>query len=196
LLYTILLALLIVVTGGGLVYQTIPLQNTQQSHFDVIIVLGYPANPDGTPSPVERTRVMEGVHEYQRGVANAFIMTGGAAHNEQVEADAMANFAVSHGVPADAVLRERQAHDTIQNAYYSLQIMQSHGWKSAEVVSSGSHLPRASLIFRRFPLAYKMHAAPDPPEYGWLYSCAAYLYEARNTDRIRLFGFKPNRYLP
>ena len=196
LLWIVLSILVVVAAAGALVYTTIPLENTQRTHFDAIIVLGYPANADGTPSPVERARVLEGVREYRRGIAPALIMTGGSAHNQHVEADVMADFAIKQGVPATAVLREEQAHDTIQNAYYSMQLMQSHGWKSAEVVSSRSHLPRASLIFTRFPLDYRMHGAPNPPETGWLYSSAVYVYEARNTDRIRLVGFKPNRFLP
>jgi uncharacterized SAM-binding protein YcdF (DUF218 family) len=196
LLWTVFAVVVLAIAAALWNYESIPLQNTAQDHFDVIIVLGYPAEADGTPSPVQRTRVMEGVREYQRGVANILIMTGGAAHNNHVEADAMGDFAISQGIPLKAVLRERQAHDTIQNAYYSWQIMQARGWKSAEIVSSASHLPRASLIYQRFPIAYKMHAAPDPREYGPLYTYAAYLYEARNTARIRLFGFKSNRYLP
>ncbi len=197
LLVAALLALtLLVVAGGTIVYETIPLSNTQRARFDAIIVLGYPTNPDGSPSPIQRTRVMEGVREYRRGIAAALIMTGGAAHNGYVEADAMAELAIAQGIPANVVLREKQAKDTVQNAYYSVAIMQAHQWKSAEVVSSQSHLPRASLIFARFPVRYSMHGAPDPPETGWVSDWAAFIYEARNTGRIRLFGFTPTRYLP
>jgi uncharacterized SAM-binding protein YcdF (DUF218 family) len=194
--WAVLTIFVIAIAAAGLNYRSISLQNTALGHFDVIIVLGYPANADGTPSPVQRTRVMEGVQEYRRGVANMLIMTGGAAHNGRVEADTMADFAANQGVPKQGILRERQAQDTIQNAYYSRRLMQARGWKSAEVVSSGSHLPRASLIFQRFPISYRMHAAPDPGEYGPLYAYAAHLYEIRNTARIRLFGFNANRYLP
>ncbi len=196
LLWAILLIILLVRVAGVLLYATVPLANTQRTRFDTIIVLGYPTNADGTPSPVERARVLEGVREYRRGVAPTMIMTGGAAHNHYVEADAMAGFAAAQGVPATALLREEQAHDTIQNAYYSVRLMRERGWKSAEVVSSRSHLPRASLIFARFPLEYRMHGAPGPGPAGWLYDCAAYLHEARSTDRIRLLGFTPNRFLP
>jgi uncharacterized SAM-binding protein YcdF (DUF218 family) len=123
-------------------------------------------------------------------------MTGGAAHNEHIEADAMADFAIAQGVPAGAVFREERAQNTIQNAWYSVRIMQARHWKSAEVVSSESHLPRASLIFARFPIEYAMHGAPNPPEAGWLYDCGAFVYEARSTARIRLFGFTANQHLP
>jgi uncharacterized SAM-binding protein YcdF (DUF218 family) len=197
LLTAALLALaLFVVAGAAVAYATIPLGNTRRPTFDVIIVLGYPTNPDGGPSPVERARVMEGIREYRRGKAPALIMTGGAAHNEHIEADAMADFAIAQGVPAGAILREERAQNTIQNAWYSVRIMQARQWKSAEVVSSESHLPRASLIFARFPIEYAMHGAPNPPETSWLYDCGAFVYEARSTARIRLFGFTANSWLP
>jgi uncharacterized SAM-binding protein YcdF (DUF218 family) len=196
LLFTILLGLSLLVVAAAVLYTTVPLSNTQRTHFDVIIVLGYPSNPDGSPSPVQRARVMEGVQEYRRGIAPELIMTGGAAHNQHVEADTMADLAIAQGMPAGVVLREKQAQNTIQNAYYSVHLMQRHGWRSAEVVSSRSHLPRASLIFGRFPIEYGMHRAPNPPETSWLYNCTAFIYEARNTDGIRLFGFAPSPYLP
>jgi uncharacterized SAM-binding protein YcdF (DUF218 family) len=196
LLATLLALALLVVAGAAFAYATTPLSNTRRPIFDVIIVLGYPTNPDGSPSPVERARVTEGVREYRRGKAPALIMTGGAAHNDHIEADAMADLAIARGVPAGAVLREEKARNTIQNAWYSLRLMQARHWKSAEIVSSQSHLPRASLVFARFPIEYAMHGAPNPPEAGWLYNGGAFVYEARNTARIRLFGFTASPYLP
>ena len=123
----IILLFLVAVASAVAIYASIPRGNTSQAHFDTIIVLGCPSNPDGSPSPTERKRVLEGVGEYRRGVAPRLIMTGAAAHNKFVEADVMARFAVAQGVPADAVIEETHAHDTVQNAFYSVQIMQEHG---------------------------------------------------------------------
>jgi uncharacterized SAM-binding protein YcdF (DUF218 family) len=193
----ILLALIVVIAlvfGAAVItYETIPRGNTDQSRFDAIIVLGYPANADGSPSPIQRARVLEGVREYRAGVAPRLIMTGGAAHNTQVEAAVMARFAEKQGVPESAVIVEPQAHDTIQNAFYSVRIMQAHGWQSAEVVSSPSHLARASLIFSHFPIRYRTQASKPG---GFWYECVVHLHEMRVTDRTRLFGFKPTPYLP
>lgn len=196
------LLLLVIVCGllyVGVVFlidRTLPLSNTSASHFDTIIVLGYPAKKDGTPRPEMRERVLEGVREYKAGVAPRIIMTGGAAHNDYIEADVMAALARAQGVPADAILEDRQAKDTIQNAYYSVQIMEGHGWHSAEVVSSDSHLRRASLIFAHFPIAWRMHAAPWPPEYGVFNRAAHEWYEAVDTARLRLTSFPESRFLP
>ncbi len=175
--------------------RTLPLSNTSAIHFDTLIVLGYPAQRDGTPRAELRERVMEGVREYRAGVAPRIIVTGGAAHNHYVEADVMAKLAESQGVPASAILEENRAKDTIQNAYYSVQLMEAHGWHSAEVISSHSHLPRASLIFAHFPIAWRMHAAPTPPEYGLVHRAAVEWYEAADTARLRLTSFPESRFL-
>ena len=73
----------------------------------------------------------------------------------------MARTARAEGIPESAILIEGQARDTIQNACYSVLIMKSHGWHSAEVVSTASHLPRAALIFQRLPMEFRVHAAPQ-----------------------------------
>ena len=179
-----------------LIYKTIPLENTSQSHFDSIIVLGYPANRDGTPSPIQRERVGEAVREYRAGIAPHMIMTGGPAHNKYTEAEVMAAFAESLGVPSTVILEEKQAQNTIQNAYYSMQVLNAQGWKSAEIVSSGSHLARASLIFSHFPIQYKIHAAKPVADSPLLYEYGAWIREIESTDRLRLFGFRRSRYLP
>jgi uncharacterized SAM-binding protein YcdF (DUF218 family) len=180
---------------GGL-YLTVPQSNTRRTHFDVIIVLGYPTQADGTPSPEERERVLEAVREYRAGEAPRILMTGGAAHNKYVEAHSMAEIAVDQQVPWQAIFEENQAQNTIQNAYYSVKIMQANGWRSAEVVSSPSHLPRASLIFRYFPIEWQMHACPWPREYSLMYAWAVYSAEALYTSRLRIFGFHRTPFLP
>ena len=64
----------------------------------------------------------------------------------------MARTAEAQGVPESAIFVEPSARDTIQNACFAARIMKAHGWTSAEVVSSPSHLPRAALIFSRLPI--------------------------------------------
>ena len=67
------------------VYRTVPTENTPVTTFNAIIVLGTPANPDGTPSPEQSERTLEGVREFRAGVAPHLIFTGGPAHNRFVE---------------------------------------------------------------------------------------------------------------
>jgi uncharacterized SAM-binding protein YcdF (DUF218 family) len=173
-----------------------PTENTTQEHFDVLIVLGNPADADGNPTLTQLERVTEAVNEYERGVAPRMIITGGAAHNRFAEADVMARVAEAQGIPAGAIVEERTALDTIENACDSLRIMRLHGWESAEVISSPSHLLRTGLILSQLPLKWRTHAShPLQPEAPWRESArtameilktARYLVWARETESCTL----------
>jgi len=164
-----------------------PRSNTTRQSFDAIIVLGTPADSDGNPTPQLLDRITEAVHEYERGVAPRLILTGAAAHNQYVEAEVMARVAESQGVPASVVIEEPHALDTIQNACYSARILSSHGWHSAEIISSPFHLPRAAMIFSHLPAnlklqGWRVHAAPDNLTPGY-YSNTANFLEILKTAR-------------
>jgi uncharacterized SAM-binding protein YcdF (DUF218 family) len=180
-------------------YATIPRGNTEQKHFDTLIVLGSPANPDGQPSVEQRERVMEAVREFQRGRADHLIVTGGAAHNAWIEGMIEAEVARKGGVPADAVLVEVRSTNTIENLYFAWQMMQARGWQSAEVVSSHSHLPRASLILEHYEplgLRWHVHASHWPREYPQAQIAFYYVKEALGTTALRWFGYRKQPYLP
>jgi uncharacterized SAM-binding protein YcdF (DUF218 family) len=149
------------ITWASLARRFAPTSNTKLEHFDAIVVLGYRADADGDPTPEALARVTEGVHEYERGIAPRLIITGGPVRNQFVEAEVMARTAAAQGIPPSAIFIEPHARDTIQNACYSERIMAAHGWRSAEVISSAYHLPRAGRIFNRLPLQWRTHAAPS-----------------------------------
>jgi len=202
-----LLALFLVIVVVALViygnFLTIPRHDTTATHFDAIIVLGTPSRLDGTPSPEQRERVLEGVREYKAGIAPHIIMTGGPAHNHFVEAHTMAQFAASQGVPESDILEESQAQNTIQNIFYSAQIMHQRNWTSAEVVSSPYHLGRTSLILSTFDqrqpsLAIKWNTHPSgwPSEYAIYHKIVLYSVEAWRCLQLRLQGFPSSKFLP
>lgn len=170
-----------------------PASNTTLTRFDAIIVLGTPADSDGNPKPAQLARVTEAVHEYQRGVAPRLILTGGAAHNQFVEARVMARSAEALGIPASAVYLEQQAMDTMQNACYSERIMKLHGWHSAEVVASDYQLPRAGLIFNALvqddpSLQWSAHAAPPLSPQSSAYQSAYSAVEVLKTARYLIWA--------
>lgn len=181
-------------------YDAIPAANTTLKRFDTLIVLGTPCTADGTPSPEQRERVLEGVREFRAGVAPHIIVTGGAAHNSFVEADCMKHLAVDQGVPPDAVIEEKQAKDTIQNIWFSKAIMDAHGWHSAEVISSPSHLPRTALILEHYTgrdrFAWRTHPAQWPKEFTQEQIVQHFAGEMKGCWRLTHRGFPNNRWLP
>ena len=177
-------------------YRTVPDHHGNASHFDTLIVLGCPPDPDGSPSPEQRERVMEAVREYEAGRADAIIVSGGESLPGLIEADTMANVARDTGVPPDRVIEERQALNTMQNIFLSQRIMQQHGWTTAEVISSPSHLPRASLILEHWNFGWRVRAAHWPASYTFRRIAPYYVYEALGTTALRWFGFRRSPYLP
>jgi uncharacterized SAM-binding protein YcdF (DUF218 family) len=187
----------VIIACVAILYLTIPMNVPEQEKFDVILVLGNPAKSDGSIGPLARSRVLKGIEQYRAGVAPVLLLTGGAVANQFVEANVMRNFAVSQGVPPDAVFAEGQARNTIQNAWYSWKIMQAHRWNSAVVVSSPSHLRRARLIFNHYPFACRLESAPWPQNYPLWKRIWTWSSEAAYTAYARIFGF-PNagQFLP
>ena len=172
---------------GAMARALAPKGNTDKTRFDAIIVLGTPADADGNPTPRQLARVTEGVHEYERGVAPRLIVTGSAVGNRFVEAEVMARTAHAEGVPDSSIFPEPRARDTIQNACYAVQIMKEHGWRSAEVVSSAYHLPRAGMIFSHLPVEWRVHEAP-PIEPGSGGSASLGFIETLKTVRYLIWA--------
>ncbi len=183
---------------AGIFYFTVPLGNIRAAHYDVLLVLGYPANADGTPSPEQRERVLQAVRDYKAGMAPVIIFSGGVAHNQFVEADVMAKLSEASGVPARAIVEEPHAMNTIQNVEYSTQIMHAHGWDSVEAITTPAHERRASLLLMHSPFAvnWRMQAAPWPAEYDMLDKSMRYAFEIYVTAKMRIFGFHEIRPTP
>lgn len=191
-----LLGVALVMAAVLITYGTVPDHHGKETHFDVLLVLGSPPDPDGSPSPEQRERVMEAVREYRAGRAGTILVSGGETLPGLVEADTMAQVAREAGVAPAQVIEERQALNTLQNIYFSHRIMEQNGWTSAEVVSSPSHLPRASLILEHWSFDWRVRAAPWPPSYTARRIAPYYVYEALGTTALRWFGFRKSPYLP
>ncbi len=173
-----------------------PSSNTSQTRFDAIVVLGSPADSDGNPTPMELARVAQSVREYERGVAPRLIFSGGAVRNQFVEAQVMARAAEARGIPASAIFLEPEAKDTIQNVCFATRIMKSHGWRSAEVVSSAAHLPRAGIIFSRTLLQWRLQAAQPLVPGAALSAGAETLLETLKTVHYLTYGSWAERCEP
>jgi uncharacterized SAM-binding protein YcdF (DUF218 family) len=181
-------ASVVLMAVGALARRLAPRSNTSLTRFDAIIVLGYPADSDGNPTPLELASVTEAVREYERGVAPRLIFTGSAVANRYTEAQVMSQAAEAQGIPAEAVLKETHARDTIQNACYAARLMKTHGWTSAEVIANPTHLPRAALIFSHLGILWRMHPAPPLAPPSALAQTLGSLWEDADTTRYLLWA--------
>lgn len=94
--------------------------NPPQSKSCVVLVLGYPSHSDGTPNPVQETRVATGVRAYRTHNCDRIVFSGAAVKNQIVEAQTMAQLARGGGVQSDKIVLETQARTTWENIKFSI----------------------------------------------------------------------------
>lgn len=133
---------------------------------DVLIILGYPANKNGHPGAILKSRLDRGLDAYRNGLAEKIIVTGSAVQNNYVEADVMALYLKENGVASDHILKEPRAVSTYDNARMAKKMMDSHGLHSAAVITSGFHIRRTKYFFSKYIHNIKFIAAAFPNEYS------------------------------
>ncbi len=115
---------------------------------DVIVVFAGGVGESGQAGGGYQERVKQAVDLYRAGYAPRMIFSTGFVFAFQ-EGEVMKSLAEMNGVPADAIFLETQAANTYENVTRSRQILDSHGWHSALVVSSPYHMRRAMLTWRK-----------------------------------------------
>lgn len=131
------------------------------SQSDVIVVLGNKVNPDGQVSHRLQARLDCAIRIYQQGLAKRIIVSGGKGKEGFEEADVMADYLGSNGVPIEAVILDRFGYDTYHTAFNGRYIMQHYGFQSAIVVSHYYHISRCRLAFRRAGIEQVYTVSPD-----------------------------------
>lgn len=135
-------------------------QATPARRADVAIVLGA-AVYGMQPSPVFEERIKHGIELYRTKQVEKLLFTGGYGSGAQAaEAQIGRQYAILHGVPADAILAEMHSHTTRENLVYARQLMTTNELNDALVVSDPLHLKRALRMAR--DLQMEAHGAPTP----------------------------------
>jgi uncharacterized SAM-binding protein YcdF (DUF218 family) len=109
---------------------------------DAIVVMGA-AQYDGRPSPLFAARLDHAIALFHEGVAPRLIVTGGKREGDRTtEAASAREYAISHGVPAEAILAEDGSRTTLQSIRGVDALMDASGLQSAVFVSDPTHMLR------------------------------------------------------
>jgi SanA protein len=111
----------------------------------IAIVFGAGLRRDGAPTPVLRDRVAAAANLYFSGKAEKLLMSGDNRFVEYNEPGAMRAFAVSLGVPEEAIVLDYAGRRTYDTCYRARAIF---GVQSAILVTQNFHLPRALYVCR------------------------------------------------
>lgn len=109
----------------------------------VAIIFGAGLRRDGTPTAVLRDRVETGAALYFNGKAEKLLMSGDNQFIEYNEPEAMRQYAITLGVPDEAIVLDYAGRRTYDTCYRAKAIF---GVKSTILVTQKFHLPRALFL--------------------------------------------------
>jgi len=113
----------------------------------VAIVFGAEVKKDGTPSAVLRDRVETAVELYKNDKVEKLLMSGDNRFVDYNEPESMRQYAVSLGVPDEAIVLDYAGRRTYDTCYRAKEIFQVD---SAILVTQGFHLPRSLFLCNVF----------------------------------------------
>lgn len=128
---------------------------------DAAFVLGNQVLPDGSPGTLLTGRLKKALEVYQLGETRKIVCSGGKSKEGLWEAEAMRDWLLARGVPADAILVDNNGKDTYSTALEGKKLFAANGWRKALIVSSVTHITRCKLAFRRFGIADLQTAHAD-----------------------------------
>jgi uncharacterized SAM-binding protein YcdF (DUF218 family) len=116
---------------------------------DAILVLGA-AQYNGRPSPVLQARLDHALSLYKKHLAARLVFTGGVGVGDTVsEGEVARRYSMKQGVPANAILVERQGVTSAESVSAAAALMRANGLQSALIVSDSYHMLRLELLARR-----------------------------------------------
>lgn len=156
-----------------------------------IVALGCGLLPDGTVTPLLRSRLDAAIEAYDGGDRQAkIIVSGGQGPDEAVsEARAMANYLIEQGIPESDVLLEDASTTTEENLRFSQDIIDKRGGADQlTIATSDYHCLRAAMFARKLGIRASCVGGHTPA----FFFPAAFFREyialiARNRYAVALF---------
>jgi uncharacterized SAM-binding protein YcdF (DUF218 family) len=129
---------------------------------DAIVIFGCAVLRGGVPSPMLRARV-EAAASFGRTLRShpVFVPTGGVGRHGPSEASVMAGLLRSQGVPAERIVAEETATDTLSSVLAVRRLL-GNQVGAVYAATSGFHQPRCVVLLRLAGLDARFSPAPPP----------------------------------
>ncbi len=141
--------------GAGLCLVALPLaqmfffgQSDYRRPADAAVVFGARAYADGRCSQALADRVATACRLYRQGYVRTLVFSGGPGDGRVHETGAMHKLALQLGVPAEAIILDRDGLNTRATVANTAALFEKMGLKRVIAVSHFYHLPRVKLAYR------------------------------------------------
>lgn len=121
--------------------------NARLGTLDVIVVLGCRPGDSQRGKAALGRRAARAARAFHDHSCSAIIASGGRRFGRTSEAEFLADELVGLGVPRDRIVRELCSLSTIENAWYSAELLRLGGYARPAVVTCDWHMPRALACF-------------------------------------------------
>ena len=118
-------------------------QETESPTERVAIIFGAGLRRDGSPTAMLRDRILTGADLYFSGKVEKLLMSGDNRFINYNEPESMRQFALSAGVPDEAIVLDYAGRRTYDTCYRARAIF---GVEKALLVTQKFHLPRAVFL--------------------------------------------------
>ncbi len=132
-----------------------------------LVVLGSGVERDCGLTRTAKQRVEKALSLYEQGVAGKLVLSGSHPFYQErkgcSEAEAMASFLQSKGVPREALILEECSTHTLENAFFTKKLIEKLGVKKVILVTSDFHAERALYLFSKaFGDSYELRVEAAP----------------------------------
>lgn len=139
-----------------------------EDQYDAIIVLGAQVLPDGTPSVQLGWRLDAAYEAYQKKNVPVVVCGAQGKDEPKTEAEAMKEYLIRAGIPAEDILTDPASFNTRQNLNNASYLLKSiPGIDKVLIVTSDYHVPRSLALARDLGYDACGMGSPCKPEY-WI----------------------------
>ncbi len=132
----------------------------EKTTCDTAIILGA-ATSNEQVSPVYRERIHHGIWLYENGYVDYLIMTGGVGNGTETSDAYVAKlYAISKGIPQEAIFIEEKSTITEENLENAKAIMTENSMDTAIIVSDPLHMKRAMIMAKDYGIS--AYSSPTP----------------------------------
>lgn len=136
--------------------------------YDAILLLGVELGENDRPTDELLARADAAAKAYVQGMAERIVVCGGMLPGHAVcEADVMARLLEERGVAQNAILKEKQSQDTMENMRFAAKLLGGAKGKRVMVITSDYHLRRSVMTARRVGFKANGFAAPLEHDENW-----------------------------
>ena len=159
---------------------------------DTLIVLGGSVFEDGIIGESSYFRSMYAIRAYRAGQFRRIVVSGGGAG--QTVSNAMREFIVGSGVPAEVVTTESASLSTRENALDTARLLSGDGSRKV-LMTSDYHMLRASRAFSKAGLVVEPRPIPDALKRAARWSGRWAVFLDLSTESLKLGYYYARRWI-